>query len=862
MMFSIQSGFTKSAYTCICIVIFFVSCAEEPLSHNNIILNDPNLSLELIAEHPSIKTPIGMAIDENDAIYVLESHTHTPPDDYQGPKFDLIKKSVDENDDGIPEKWIVFADSIEDGMNLHYNLEHGLFLTTKNGVFQYLDHDKNGVSDANRRIVAMVEPQNVYDHAGILGLVLGEDDWLYISRGNVGGSPWTIRGTDGSQIEGYGDGGNVFRCKVDGSQLEEIATGFWNPFDVKFNREGRLFVTDNDPDSRGPNRLIEIVPGGDYGYKSVYGGSGIHPFSAWNGELPGTLPFSAPLGEAPCAMIDGSLTNFGKGDTSQMLVNIWEENNVVRVPLNQNSSSVKGIPEVLIQGDASFLPVALASNSRGDLYITDWVLREYPNHGSGRIWQVKSKSAVLEQPKAEPSINRFKKDTRSMDQLIADLKQQDPFELAMTRHSLAKSAGVEKLLPLVKNDDSHLRLQGLLTIFKLKENLNKIDILSLLRDKNQDIQKMALMYIAKKGITEMEPHLYSELQENQIQPQLFETFLATFRHLQPDFINGIKKRSGRSSKIPRELPKSFIEDILKSPALSEEVKAMALPYLSDFKANEALIAELLRNAKDEKLQIALMKTVQKIPGTDFSDALENIAFNTNFEQTARSMAVQELSYSSEKYVEKVLALLNENDQILHYVALKYLCAAGLDDATRSEIEKWIENNKNQISETTFSVWNNCSKDGIPPSDEAGYTSAKGNGNSKIGQLVFENRMGLCTSCHKINGWGRSFGPELSNIGGSKSVPQLISAVLEPSLEISPEWQGWYLVDEEGTKHTGRQIDVHLNYAELMNTNGEYDTFKNPTSYGVMESSLMPEGLERTMTPLEFNDLITYLSQLK
>ncbi len=802
-----------------------------------------------------------MAVDERDAIYVLESHTHTPPDDYQGPKFDLIKKSVDENGDGIPEKWTVFADSIEDGMNLHYDLEYGLFLTTKNGVFQYLDHNKNGVSDTKKQLVAMVEPKNVYDHAGILGLALGEDNWLYVSRGNVGGNPWTIQGTDGSQIEGFGDGGNVFRCKVDGSQLEEIATGFWNPFDLKFNSEGRLFVTDNDPDSRGPNRLIEIVPGGDYGYKSVYGGSGIHPFSAWNGEIPGTLPFSAPLGEAPCAIIDGSFTSFGDSYASQMLVNIWEENNVVRIPLEQSGSSVKGSPEVLIQGDASFHPVSLATNSRGDLYITDWVLREYPNHGSGRLWQIQSKSVMPKQTRTAPIINRFKVDTRSTDQLITDLGKRDAFELAMTRHSLAKNVQLEKLLTLLKNNDPHLRLQGLLTLFKVKENLNKTTIRSLLSDENQDIQRMTLMYIAKKGITEMEPYLLRALKENQIRPQLFEAFLATIRHLQPDFTDGIRKRSGRSSKIPRELPKSFIEDILKNSVISEEVKATALPYLPDFMSNGALIRELLGNAKNGKFQIALIKAVQKIPGTDFNDALGNIAFNTDFTPIARSMAVQELSYSPQKYIEKVLGIFKESDQTLQYTALKYLCTAGLDDTTRSEIEEWIENTKNQISETAFSIWNNCNK-GTSLSGEASYTSVKGNGDSKIGRLVFENRVGLCTTCHKINGWGGSFGPELSNIGGSKSISQLVSAVLEPSLEISPEWQGWYLVDSEGTRHTGRQIDVHLNYAELMNTSGEYDTFKDPRSYGVMESSLMPEGLEGTMTLLEFNDLITYLSQLK
>ncbi|MEZ4828028.1 MAG: hypothetical protein R3C61_17350 [Bacteroidia bacterium] len=58
---------------------------------------------------------------------------------------------------------------------------------------------------------------------------------------------------------------------------------------MKFTSDGRLLLTDNDPDSRGPNRLIEIVPGGDYGYQSLYGGSGIHPF--WRGMANCPEPF-------------------------------------------------------------------------------------------------------------------------------------------------------------------------------------------------------------------------------------------------------------------------------------------------------------------------------------------------------------------------------------------------------------------------------------------------------------------------------------------------------------------------------------------------------------------------------------------
>ena len=256
----------------------------------------------------------------------LESHTHTPPDDYQGPKYDVIKKGVDEDDDGLPDSWIIFADSLEDGMNLAFGPEEKLFVSTKNAVWVFHDLDNDGSSDQRQLLLDMISPESPYDHAAILGVAVSPDNqWLFVSRGNTGGSYWEIVGTDGSSISGYGDGGNLMRCRLDGSDVQEVATGFWNPFDIKFTSDGRLMLTDNDPDSRGPNRLIEIVPGGDYGYKSLYGGSGIHPFLAWNAELPGTLPYAAPLGEAACALLDGNQTGFGTDYQNTILVNVWEE---------------------------------------------------------------------------------------------------------------------------------------------------------------------------------------------------------------------------------------------------------------------------------------------------------------------------------------------------------------------------------------------------------------------------------------------------------------------------------------------------------------------------------------------------------
>lgn len=174
---------------------------------------------------------------------------------------------------------------------------------------------------------------------------------------------------------------------------------------------------------------------------------------------------------------------------------------------------------------------------------------------------------------------------------------------------------------------------------------------------------------------------------------------------------------------------------------------------------------------------------------------------------------------------------------------------------------WVATTAN---EGLRAVWNKCTG---PASDQPGTPeqwskAVNDQGNAAVGRLVFELIQSQCQSCHRIDGWGGTYGPNLSGIGSSKSKTQMANAVLQPSREISPEWQGWFVVDQQGVKHLGRQIDVNSTFTELLNQAGEFDRYENPRSFGVLEESLMPAGLQYTMTPEEFNHLIAYLASLK
>ena len=180
-----------------------------------------------------------------------------------------------------------------------------------------------------------------------------------------------------------------------------------------------------------------------------------------------------------------------------------------------------------------------------------------------------------------------------------------------------------------------------------------------------------------------------------------------------------------------------------------------------------------------------------------------------------------------------------------------------------QVTEWITANTSTIGAAAMSSWEKCQSGSASEISNVEFANSVDDAGSALrGELVFKSRSSLCQSCHQVEGWGGKFGPDLTKIGSSKNQQQLMDAILYPSKEMAPEWQGWYVVDQEGNRHIGRQIDVHLYNVELMNINGEFDSYRKPKSYGVAEKSVMPEGLQNTMTTGEFNDLIAYLSSLK
>ncbi len=353
---------------------------------------DPRLEINLFADAPQILTPTDVDVDHKGRVWAIECNTHFRPPNYKGHESDRLLVFSDENHDGKADRIETFADGFVYAMSVAVRHGDGVYLATRKDVFHLVDTDGDGKAD-RRDVILRLETSGDYPHNGLAGFAFDGLGFLYIGLGENLGAPYRLVGTDGRSFSGGGEGGSIFRCRPDGTDLTLWATGFWNPHASCVDAFGRMFTVDNDPDDRPPCRLVHVIPGGDYGYRFRNGRRGIHPFTAWDGELPGTLPMVSGTGEAPSGIVAYESDAFPAEYRGAVFATSWGDHRIDRFPLQSQGTSFTSKAEPLIVGGDNFRPVGLALAPDGSLFATDWVLQDYKVHGHGRIWRISPKKA-------------------------------------------------------------------------------------------------------------------------------------------------------------------------------------------------------------------------------------------------------------------------------------------------------------------------------------------------------------------------------------------------------------------------------------------------------------------------------------
>jgi putative heme-binding domain-containing protein len=155
----------------------------------------------------------------------------------------------------------------------------------------------------------------------------------------------------------------------------------------------------------------------------------------------------------------------------------------------------------------------------------------------------------------------------------------------------------------------------------------------------------------------------------------------------------------------------------------------------------------------------------------------------------------------------------------------------------------------------------------PPADDlAAWTAALSEtGDAAAGRRLFFSPIGPhCGACHQHDGRGGRVGPDLTQIGRSKNREQIIASILQPSREVAPHYQPWLLITRDGKTYKGlRQPQGGDNGVETyVDSTGKEFVLPSDTieERSASEKSIMPDGLQETLTIADLRDLVAFLTE--
>lgn len=437
--------------------------------------------VELIAAEPHLANPVAFDIDHSGRFWVAETfRLHAGVTDirgknswldedlaarsvedriammkrHEGEKFanyelnsERLKLLLDTDNDRKVDQSTVFADGFNtaaDGIASGVLSRDGkVWFANIPNLWLLADKDNDGKADERKSLHYGFGVRVGFLGHDLHGLIMGPDGRIYFTIGDRGSN---IK-VDGKTV-GNPDTGCVFRCNPDGSELEVFAFGLRNPQELAFDQYGNLFTGDNNSDGGDRARIVQLVEGGDSGWRIGWQFlERPNARGAWNSEKmwhpqnedqPAyIIPPIANLTDGP----SGFAFNPGLGLSEKFrhqffLVDFHggKGSGIYSFTLNPKGAGFElGKPEKFVWES---LPTDVAFGLDGGLYVLDWV-QGWGMTGKGRIYRVFQPEIDQQQAVAETKrllLTGMKdRSNRELERLLAHVdmrvRQEAQFEL-------------------------------------------------------------------------------------------------------------------------------------------------------------------------------------------------------------------------------------------------------------------------------------------------------------------------------------------------------------------------------------------------------------------------------------------------
>lgn len=381
------------------------------------------LDAQLFSSEPEISNVTTLDVDHLGRVWVGEVKNYRK---WAGsrPEGDRILVLEDTDLDGKADKQTVFYQGRD------IDSVHGICVLGNRVIVSALDKvfvlwDDNNDLKADRKEVLFTGISGAQHDHGIHAVVFGPDGKLYFNFGNSGEQ---LKDKDGkivvdqagNEVAARGKPyrqGMVFRCNLDGSDVETLGWNFRNNWEVTVDSFGTMWQSDNDDDGNKGVRINYVMDFGNYGYQDEMTGAGWQqprtniekdiPLRHWHLNDPGVVPNLLQTGGgSPTGITIYEGTLLPKQYQNQ-IIHCDAGPSVCRAyPVTKDGAGFKAeIANVLVgTRDNWFRPSDVVVAPDGSLFVGDWYDPGVGGHNQqevdkGRIFRVAPPGSKYSVPK-------------------------------------------------------------------------------------------------------------------------------------------------------------------------------------------------------------------------------------------------------------------------------------------------------------------------------------------------------------------------------------------------------------------------------------------------------------------------------
>ena len=470
----------------------------------------PDLEVHTFATEPMLKNPTNIDVDERGRVWVNEAYNYRPsingnPVNALGDRIMILE---DTDGDGKADTAKVFYQGPEINAPLGICVLGNKVIVSQS-PYVWVFTDDNGDDKADRKEILFQGISGEQHDHGVHAFTFGADGKLYFNMGNAGmqlhdknNKPVLDQDGDVISQKKYKQG-LVFRCDVDGSNVECLGQNFRNPYEVAVDSYGTMWQSDNDDDGNRGTRINYVMQYGNYGYTDEMTGAGWQanrtnredsiPLRHWHLNDPGVVPnLLQTFAGSPTGILvyEGSLL---PKEFHDQLIHCDAGPNVVRsYTVKTNGAGYEASIINILKGerDRWFRPADVCTAPDGSIMVADWYDPGVGGHQAGD--QVRGRIYRVAPSSAASSYKISKQDYTTAQGAIAAL--QNP-NLSVRYHAFTALQNMSKnALPELEklwqnqNADPRMRARAFWVLVKMKDANASQYIDEAIKDKNPDLR--------------------------------------------------------------------------------------------------------------------------------------------------------------------------------------------------------------------------------------------------------------------------------------------------------------------------------------------------------------------------------------